>query len=267
MNSVAFSIFGFDIRYYSLFILFAVLLSYFLLNKEAKKFSVDKDFVFNMFFWSIIIGILGARLYYVFLSWDSYGGNIKEIFKIYNGGLAIHGGILAGLLTIYIYTRKNKFRFLKALDMIVPYLILSQAIGRWGNFFNSEAYGIAVSRELLEKLHVPHFIIKGMHINGLYYFPTFLYESIFCLIGFIVLYTFRKRKSTKVGQTTALYLIWYGILRFFIEALRTDSLLFAGLKAAQIVSIIMILAGIYLLIKSKNKNRRKDLYNNRNTEV
>lgn len=267
MNPVAFSIFGFGIRYYSLFILGAVLLSYFLITKEAKKFDVDKDFIFNMFFWSIIIGIFGARLYYVLFSWDYYGGNFKEIFKIYNGGLAIHGGILAGLITVYIYTRKHKFRFLKALDMIAPYLILSQSIGRWGNFFNSEAYGMAVSRETLENLLIPNFIIKGMHINGLYYFPTFFYESILCFLGFIILYNFRKRKSTKVGQTTALYLIFYGIIRFFIEALRTDSLIFVGLKAAQLVSIIMIIAGIYLLIKSRKKSRRKDLYNNKSIEA
>lgn len=264
MNPVAFSIFGFGIRYYSLFILGAVILSYILINKEAKKFDIDKDFIFNMFFWSIIIGIFGARLYYVLLSMDYYSGNFKEIFKIYNGGLAIHGGIIAGLITTYIYTKKHNFRFLRALDMIVPCLILSQSIGRWGNFFNSEAYGMAVSRDTLESLFIPKFIINGMHINGLYYFPTFFYESIFCFIGFIILYNFRKRKSTKIGQTTALYLIFYGIIRFFIEILRTDSLIFAGLKAAQLVSIIMIIAGIYLLIKSRKKSRRKDLYNNKN---
>lgn len=260
MNPVAFSILGFGIRYYSLFILVAVILSYFLLNMEARKFSIDKDFIFNMFFWSIIIGIFGARLYYVIFSWDYYGGNITEIFKIYNGGLAIHGGLIAGLLTIYLYTKKHKFRFLKALDMIVPYLFLSQSIGRWGNFFNGEAHGIAVSIDTLEKLHIPSFIIKGMHINGLYYFPTFLYESIFCFLGFITLYFFRKRKNTKIGQTTALYLIGYGIIRFLIEILRTDSLLIFGLKVAQIVSIIMILVGIYLLIRSITINKN-DLYN------
>ena len=139
------------------------------------------------------------------------------------------------------------------IDISVPGLILAQAIGRWGNFFNSEAHGGIVSRIFLENLHIPKFIIKGMYINGNYYHPTFFYESLFCFIGFFVLIGIRSLKKTKVGTTTSIYLIWYGIVRFFVESLRTDSLMLSSIKIAQLVSVLMVILGIILLIISKTK--------------
>ena len=144
------------------------------------------------------------------------------------------------------------------LDIVAPALLLAQAIGRWGNFFNSEAHGGIVSRSFLEGLHLPEFIIDGMHIGSHYYHPTFLYESVFCLIGFFVLVGFRSIKSTKLGNTTALYLIWYGVLRFFIESLRTDSLMLGSLKTAQIVSVIMVITGVVMFIITKIKGKAYD---------
>ena len=194
------------------------------------------------------------------------GNIIVKIIKIWNGGLAIHGGIIAGLLTILIYTKKYKQRTVRYLDFIVVGLIIGQAIGRWGNFFNSEAHGIATSLEHLKKLHIPNFIIKGMKINGVYYTPTFLYESIFCLIGFIIICLIRRNKYTKVGTPTALYLIIYGIIRFFIERSRTDALMFCGFKIASIVSVIMIIIGIIMLIINSKKGKFEDLYNDRSNK-
>ena len=266
MSPVMISIGNFEIRWYSVFILIAFFVATYLIEKEAKRFDIDKNFIFNLLFWTLIFGIIGARIYYVIFDWEYYSNNIGEIIKIWNGGLAIHGGIIAGLLTILIYTKKYKQRTVRYLDFIVVGLIIGQTIGRWGNFFNSEAHGIATSLEHLKKLHIPNFIIKGMKINGVYYTPTFLYESIFCLIGFIIICLLRRNKYTKVGTPTALYLIIYGIIRFFIERSRTDALMFCGFKIASIVSVIMIIIGIIMLIINSKKGKFEDLYNDRSNK-
>ncbi len=260
MNPIAFTIFGMEIRYYSLFILFGVVIAYIMIIREAKRFGISNDFIFNMFFWTLIFGIIGARLYYVVFNWEYFGSHIGEIWQIWQGGLAIHGGILFGLITINLYTKKYDIRTLKILDIVVVPLILAQGIGRWGNFFNSEAYGVATTINHLRELHIPEFIIEGMTINGITYTPTFLYESIGCALGFVVLMIVRHLKYVKVGQISGLYLMWYGVLRFFIEASRTDSLTFFGFKMAQIVSIITFIIGIVLFILGLKKSKYEDLY-------
>ena len=147
------------------------------------------------------------------------------------------------------------------LDFIVPSLLLAQAVGRWGNFFNQEAHGAVTSLQHLQNLHIPQFIIDGMNIGGVYYEPTFFYESLWCIIGFILILIIRRIKITKVGQVTALYLMWYGLGRFFIESMRTDSLMLGGFKMAQIVSIIMIVIGVLIVMITSRKGRYEDLYN------
>lgn len=261
MNPVAFSIFNFDVRFYSLLILIGVVIAYFMIIKEAKRFNISEDSVFNLFFWTIIIGIIGARLYYVVFNWEYFGSHIGEIWQIWQGGLAIHGGIIFALITIAIYAKKNNIRLGRVLDIVVVPLILAQAIGRWGNFFNSEAYGAATTLNHLRGLHIPEFIIRGMRINGIYYTPTFFYESLWCLVGFIIMMFARRSKYIKVGQITSIYLIWYGVGRFFIEASRTDSLILLGFKVAQLVSIIMVIVGVVLFIMGAHKGKYEDLYN------
>lgn len=261
MNPVALNVFGFEVRWYSLLILIGVLIAFFSIMREAKKFNISGDFIFNMFFWTIIIGILGARLYFVIFNWGWFGSHISEIWQIWRGGLAIHGGIIFGLITISIYCRKYNIRTLKIIDMIVVPLILAQAIGRWGNFFNNEACGPASTLNHLQSLHIPMFIINGMEGNGVYYTPTFFYESLWCILGFIILLVAKKFRFLKIGQLTSIYLIWYGIGRFLIEALRTDPLTFLGFKMAQIVSLIMILIGVVLFINGLRKEKFEDLYN------
>lgn len=261
MNPIAFSIFGFDVRWYSLLILIGVFVAYAFIIKEAKRFKISEDVIFNMFFWTLIFGIIGARLYYVVFNWEYFGSHINEIWQIWNGGLAIHGGILFGLIVINLYCKKYNLKTLKILDMIVVPLFFAQAIGRWGNFFNSEAYGVATSLSHLESLHIPEFVINGMKINGIYYTPTFFYESLVCFIGFIFLLFARRMKFIKVGQLTGIYMVWYGIGRFIIEASRTDSLIFLGFKMAQIVSVIMLIIGIVLIILGVHKGKYVDLYN------
>lgn len=253
MNRVAFNIFGFNVYYYSLCILLGVVVAYILITREGKKQGLPKEFISDLIFYTLIIGILGARVYYCVFNLDYYLANPSEILKIYNGGLAIHGGVIAGLIFVYFYTKKKNISFIKILDIVAPAVIIAQCFGRWGNFFNQEAHGGITTYQNLKNMHIPEFIINGMHIEGKYYYPTFFFESIWCLIGFIILMIARRNKNLRKGFQIGFYFIWYGIGRFFIEALRTDSLMFFGLKIAQIVSLIGIIIGIIIIVTNRNK--------------
>lgn len=253
MNRVAFNIFEFNVYYYSLCILLGVIVAYILITKEGKKQGLPKEFISDLIFYTLIIGILGARVYYCVFNLDYYLANPSEILKIYNGGLAIHGGVIAGLIFVYFYTKKKNVSFIKILDIVAPAVIIAQSFGRWGNFFNQEAHGGITTYQNLKNMHIPEFIINGMHIEGKYYYPTFFFESIWCLIGFIILMIARKNKNLRKGFQIGFYFIWYGIGRFFIEAFRTDSLMFFGLKIAQIVSLIGIIIGIIIIVINRNK--------------
>ena len=259
MDRYIITIGDFNIEWYSVLIVVGAILALIMIIKEAKRYGYPSDFVFNVCFWSIIVGIIGARLYYVVFNLDLYT-NFWDIFKIWEGGLAIHGGIIFGAITCYLYCKKYRVRTVRMLDFIAPALLLAQAIGRWGNFFNGEAHGAVTSLESLQNLHIPEFIIDGMYIGGAHYQPTFLYESLWCLLGVIILLIVRRLKVTKVGQPTALYLMWYGLGRFFIETMRTDSLMLGGFKVAQRVSVIMILIGLIVIMITGRKGRYEDLY-------
>ena len=260
MEKVALDLGPIQIYWYSIFIFIGMLVACFLIYKEAKKRGIDEDFLVNLTFNTIIIGIIGARLYYVLFNFSYYLDNPVEIFQIWNGGLAIHGGIIAGLLFIIYYCKKHEVNLWKMLDIIVVGLIIAQAIGRWGNFFNSEAYGPITTAAHLKSLGIPQFIIDGMYILGEYRQPTFFYESVWCLFGFLAMLIIRQYKYLKIGQLTSFYLIWYGIIRCIIEAMRTDSLMLGPLKMAQLVSLVFIVSGIIIFIKS-TKTNQKELYN------
>ena len=189
------------------------------------------------------------------LSFNYYKNYPMDIFKVWEGGLAIHGGIIAGFLCLLYFTKKNKINMLRMLDILVVSLILGQIIGRWGNFMNGEAYGPVTSLKFLESLHLPKFIIDGMYINGIYHHPTFLYESLWNLVGLIIMLIIKNTKINRLGLLTSFYFIWYGIGRFLIESLRTDSLMILNIKIAQVISILFIIIGISILIYSlKRKN-------------
>lgn len=264
MTSVAFQIGNFKIYWYSICILLAVIIGGYVAIKEAKKYRIPEEFMINLFFYMIPFAYIGARLYYVAFNWEYYSNHTNEIIQIWKGGLAIHGGLIVGLIWLIIYSKKYKIKTFRLTDIVCVGLILAQAIGRWGNFFNQEAHGAATTYEHLKSLHIPKFIIDNMKIDGVYYTPTFLYESIACLTLFIIFIIIRRYKFRKVGTMSALYLIGYGIIRFFIEISRTDALLILGFKIAQIVSIIMIIIGIIILAKNKKKGRFEDLYNDTN---
>lgn len=256
MNPIFIKIGNIQIYWYSIFILLAIISSCILVFNEAKKQKIPKQFLDNLFFYTILFGLIGARLYYVIFEYKQYINDPISIFKVWEGGLAIHGGIIAGLITIIVMCKKNNIKILKMTDIVVVGLIIGQAIGRWGNFFNSEAYGSATTLENLQNLFIPNFIINGMNINGTYYHPTFLYESLWNIIGFVILLILRKSKKIKLGQLTGIYFVWYGIGRFFIEGMRQDSLMLFGiLKQAQIISILMIIIGILIIVFTR-KNKK-----------
>lgn len=241
MNPVAFTIFGIDVMWYGVIISTGVLIGVVLALREAKRTGFKEDNLLDFLLYAIPIGILGARAYYVIFSWDYYSQNLSQIINIRNGGLAIHGAVIAGVITGIIFCKIRKINFLELIDLVIPSLILGQAIGRWGNYVNQEAYG------------GPTDLPWGIMVNGQKVHPTFLYESIINILIFIFLLWFRKNKKASDGQIFGLYLILYSSGRFFIEGLRTDSLMFMGMRVAQLVSISAIIIGAGLLLYVKNK--------------
>ena len=249
MNPILVDLGFVQIYWYSVMLFIGFLLGGYLLLREARRFNISEEFIINMFFYTIPIAIIGARLYYVIFSWDMYKDNLIDILKVWEGGLAIHGGVLFGLIFVIIYSKKHGYKPLKIMDMAAVGLIVGQIIGRWGNFFNQEAHGPITTLETLKSYHLPNFIINGMYIDGAYYHPTFLYESLWNLVGLIIMLIIRRRERIKIGQIAGFYMIWYGIGRYLIESLRTDALLFNDIKIAQLVSIILIASGLILIIK------------------
>lgn len=255
MNPVAFYIFGISVRWYGVLIGCGMLLAIILAGYFCKYRDLSYDSLLDIVLISLPIGIIGARLYYVVFQFDEYRDNLINIFNIRLGGLAIHGGIIFGVISAFIIARHKKINFLKFADVAAPSIIIAQAIGRWGNFFNSEAHGGPVSYDFIR--HFPYFIQQGMHINGVYYQPTFLYESIWDFTVFIILIII-LRKSKKTGIVFFTYLGMYSIGRFFIEGLRTDSLMLGPLRAAQLVSLCGIMLWIGFLILSRHKKYKSD---------
>ncbi len=252
MNPIAFRIFGLDIRWYGVLIGLGIISSIALVSFNCKRKEVDFDHFLDMFLIALPIGVLGARLYYVIFEWGYYKNHINEIINIRQGGLAIHGGLIFGVTTAFIYAKIKKIDFWLYADTVAPSIILAQAIGRWGNFFNGEAHGDVVTYEFISKF--PSFIQKGMNIEGAYYNPTFLYESLWNIIVCgALLYILHKSSEETKGLAIASYMILYSVGRFFIEGLRTDSLKLMGLRTAQIVSLASIILGIIILLFINNK--------------
>ena len=252
MNPIAFSIGGFDIRWYGILIATGMVLGILMANYNCKWRTVDYDNLLNIVLLAIPIGIVGARLYYVIFEFKNYENNILEAFNIRNGGLAIHGGLIFGIGSALIYTKIKKLNFIKFADVAAPSIILAQALGRWGNFFNQEAHGDVVSYEFIK--HFPMFIQNGMNINGIYYNPTFLYESIWNIIVFIIL-MIMLRKSKRNGIVFFSYIGLYSVGRFIIEGMRTDSLMLGNIRMAQLVSLSGVV--IWIIFLFFNYYRRK----------
>ena len=219
-----------------------------LLQYTCKYRDVNYDSLLDIVLISLPISIVGARLYYVVFDFANYKNNLIDILNIRGGGLAIHGGLIFAFISAFILAKHKKMNFFKMADATAPTIIIAQAMGRWGNFFNSEAHGGPVSYTFIKNF--PAFIQKGMHIDGIYYQPTFLYESLWDLAVFIILIII-LRKTKKVGIVFFTYIGLYSIGRFFIEGLRTDSLMIGSFRIAQLMSLLGIVIWITYLVFSK----------------
>ncbi|UOE93760.1 prolipoprotein diacylglyceryl transferase [Alkalihalobacillus sp. LMS39] len=247
LNRLVFE-FGFiRVYWYGLLIGLGVLLGYIVATRETVKRGLPKDTFADLLLYALPIAILSARLYYVIFRWEQFADNPIRMFYIWEGGLAIHGGLIGGVATVIVFCRKRNISAWKILDITAPSLLIGQAIGRWGNFMNQEVYGGPVTREFLEGLMLPEFIVNQMYINGQYYHPTFLYESLWNLLGLAIL-LYLRRVNLKQGEIFFSYLIWYSVGRFIIEEMRLDNLLVFGLKTAQIVSVLLVIGAIVLWI-------------------
>lgn len=237
INPVAFEIGGLSVRWYGLLIVCGILIAILIAVRNCKKSRVDTDHLMNIILLILPCGLIGARLYYVIFNWGYYSANPSEIIAVWHGGLAIHGGLLGGMLAMFLYCLVKKMPFRVMADIILPGVVLAQAIGRWGNFFNQEAYGSVTD------------LPWAIYIDGAYRHPTFLYESLWDLAVFILLMVlWNKWKNRKHGDIMALYFIGYSLGRFWIEWFRTDSLMLGDLKMAMVISVAGIAAGILCLL-------------------
>lgn len=286
-SRIAFTLFGKDVAWYAVIILFGALISaIYGYYRFAKRLGAGSDNVFYGVVMGLFFGILGARLYYVIFTATSgeikYDG-ILDVLNPMGGGLAIHGGVIGAAIFLIFYCRIVHLKLLDILEIVMPLIMFSQAVGRWGNFVNQEAFGglipvegldmstltsssilpdsvLIAQREVLSNMLIPDFIIDRMYISyssaggficSGYYYPTFLFESVLNLFGFILYMTLRKYiKQILVGDAISFYLIWYGAVRIFIESMRTDPLMLgnSNIKVAQLISIIMIAAGIIFAV-------------------
>ncbi|MFN2339846.1 MAG: prolipoprotein diacylglyceryl transferase [Halanaerobium sp.] len=245
IDPVMIRFFSLEIRWYGFLIVSALLISLFILNQLLKR---EKNLNFEFFLDYIILafplGVLGARLYYVIFNLDYYLNNPIKILAINEGGLAIHGGLLVGIIILYLISQKRNKSFLLALDYLAPLTAFAQAVGRWGNFINQEAYGQIVSENYYSAL--PEFIKNQMYIRGSYREATFLYESAADFFLFIFLLFYLSSDFKKDGEVFSFYLIIYSVFRFIIEEQRTDSLLISEFQVAKLISLVLIIIGIIL---------------------
>lgn len=249
---VAVSIFGIDIYWYAIMIVTAMIMAILVLKIREKKFNIKFSDIIDLCIYVLPISIISARIYYIIFSLEDYISSPSQIFNFRSGGLAIYGGIIGGLITCYVFCKKRKIDFVELIDYVAPSLAIGQAIGRWGNFFNIEAYGTITTMPWR----------MGIYELGEYIevHPTFLYESIGTLILFIILINIKNRKF--LGQIACTYLIGYGFIRMLIEGLRTDSLMIGSIRISQVLSLVILIFGITIYFR---KMYQKKMSQNKKT--
>ena len=252
-GAIALSIGPLAIRWYGLLIAAGVLLGTTLAHREAIRRGQDPDVLLNGIVFTVLTALVGARLYYVVFNWDYYRSHLGKIVAVWEGGLAIHGGLIVGAITVAFYCRQARLSLPVTLDILAPCVAIGQAIGRWGNFFNQEAFGTPT--DLPWKLYIDPAHRPPQYAGLEYFHPTFLYESVWNFLVFLLLwFGLRKRLESRRGALTLCYLGLYSIGRFFVEGLRTDSLMLGSLRAAQVVSLLLVAAsGIALLLMAAKR--------------
>ena len=236
------------ISVYGLLIALGILIAVLLCAKNEARLGLPKDTAFDIALWCLPLGIIGARLYYCAFSWEQYRANPLSVLYIWEGGLAIYGGIIGGILGGFLLAKRKKLPFASLCDLVAPVLPLAQAIGRWGNFFNGEAYGAAITDAALQ------FFPYGVQVNGIWYQATFFYESMWDLCVFAALWF--TRKKWRRGDGFPLYFILYGLGRLFIEGMRSDSLWWGNIRVSQLLSGLLIAAGALYFCLSRIKKSK-----------
>ena len=261
VESTAFTLFGFSVTWYGILITIGMMLAMIYVFRRMRSFGLDADRALDGIIGGVIGGILGARLYYVIFHWDSYAGDWKMIFNIRNGGLAVYGGLIGGLLVGSVVCKLRKVRLLPMFDLVSLGFLIGQCIGRWGNFTNHEAFGCNTDsifgmtsgkiQSWIERNYTDGSLIADQPVH-----PCFFYESMWCLLGFLLLHIISKKWRKFDGQIFLMYVIWYGSGRFFIERLRTDSLYAGTLKISQVVAVISVAAAVVLLLIGFARTKR-----------
>jgi phosphatidylglycerol---prolipoprotein diacylglyceryl transferase len=260
LNPLAVDLGPFQIHWYGVIIVTGLALALWMAMRESERRHLEKEIFADLMLWAIPIAIISARIYYVIFEWEYYSEHLSQIPQIWEGGIAIHGALIGSVATAYLFTKSKGVSFWKVADIAAPSIILGQAIGRWGNFMNQEAHGGEVSRSFLENLFLPEFIINQMYINGAYYHPTFLYESIWNFLGLALLLSLRK-VNLRRGELFLTYVIWYSVGRFFVEGLRTDSLMLTEyLRVAQTISIFLIVLAVTIIFYRRKKGLSENRY-------
>ncbi|OCT15776.1 prolipoprotein diacylglyceryl transferase [Paenibacillus pectinilyticus] len=290
LESVAFSLGPIHVRWYGIILGAAALIGLMLAIREGKRFKIVPDFFMDLLLIGVPSAIIGARIYYVAFQWADYKDNLWEVFMIWHGGIAIYGALIGSIVAGSFYMRAKGYNFFRIMDILAPGFLIGQAIGRWGNFMNQEAHGGPVSESFLrDSLHLPNFIVNQMNIDGVYYHPTFLYESVWSFVGVLLLLWLRRRPFLRAGELFLGYFVWYAMGRFFIEGLRTDSLDITGpswvasimnalwspmkivfepgaltyggnIRFSQLLSLLIVIAAIITIIVRRKKGYASEHY-------
>ncbi|MCI3926934.1 prolipoprotein diacylglyceryl transferase [Paenibacillus sp. TRM 82003] len=290
IDPIAFTLGPLTVHWYGIILGTAALVGLALAVREGKRFGIVPDFFMDLLLIGVPSAVIAARIYYVAFRWQDYQDDFWKVFRIWEGGIAIYGALIGALVAGYFYIRHKGYGFWRIADICAPSLLIGQAIGRWGNFMNQEAYGSPVTEEFLRNsLNLPDFIVQQMFIDGIYRHPTFLYESVWNIVGVLLLIGMRRLlPSLRAGELLFSYFIWYSIGRFFIEGLRTDSLAFTGprwldslmdalwspmlllappgkmdygnIRISQVVAIAAILGAIALIVYRRAKGYASERY-------
>ena len=266
LNPIFLKLGPFTIYWYGVIIATAIFVGLYLATREAERVGIKKDIPTDLLIFAAPIAIIFARIYYVIFEWERYRGEpLWKFIAVWEGGIAIHGALIGAVLTAIVFARVKNISFWRLADIMAPSLILGQAIGRWGNFMNQEAHGGPVSEAFYNSFmqYLPNFIVEQMCIDGVLYHPTFLYESVWNILVLIALLVLRKYNPLR-GELFLSYIMLYSVGRFFIEGLRTDSLMLFGLlRQAQMLSIVLIIGAIILIVYRRKVSKVKDRYNDK----
>ncbi|EIW14785.1 prolipoprotein diacylglyceryl transferase [Lactiplantibacillus plantarum EGD-AQ4] len=262
LNPIALRLGPIQVHWYGVIIASAVVIAVALAVREGQKRGIRPDDIYDMILWALPFTLIAARTYYVIFQWSYYSQHPSEIIRIWDGGIAIYGGLIGAGIVVVLFCRSRFIPTWLMLDVAAPTVIMGQGIGRWGNFMNQEAFGRVTSLSFLQGLHLPEWLINQMYIQGAYRQPTFLYESVWDLLGFVMLMVTRHRTNWyKQGDVFLTYVAWYAFGRFFTEGMRTDSLmLFNVIRVSQALSVVLFFGSVGLMIWRRRRHPENRWY-------